>query len=189
MLGVAILSLLLLSLFGLLRTHVDTIAALEESTRREREILGFQNLVEGWVESWQAPARVDFTAVPHKFDEFSSDEFSFLSRPGVGLLSADGVEDYRVTLMMRRGEDQKWELGIRRVRNGDVIEVSKDWVPLLRGVKGLEMRFWDPQQHSWIDQWAGRGDLPRLMRFRLWLVDREKSVDFTVGVPPRGQPL
>jgi prepilin-type N-terminal cleavage/methylation domain-containing protein len=189
MIATGIIALTMLSMYGFLKTHLDAMAVTTDAARRERELAGFQSLVDGWSKSWRQPTRVNLIGLPHKFDELPSDEFSFTSRAGDGLLSSAGEVDYRVTMLLRRVQGKVYDVGLIRVPDGEVFQTAKDWVPLVTNLRGLEIRYYDPQQHVWVDTWNGRGDLPRMIRVRLWLAERENSQDFVISIPPRGQPL
>jgi prepilin-type N-terminal cleavage/methylation domain-containing protein len=189
MIATAIIGVAMLAMYSFLSTHLEAMSITTETARRERELAGFQNLVDGWARSWRQPTRVNLVGLPHKFDELPSDEFSFTSRAGDGLLSAAGEVDYRVTMLLRRVEGKVFDLGLIRVPDGEVFQTAKDWAPLVRNLRGLEIRYFDPQQHTWVDTWNGRGDLPRMIRIRLWVAERDNSQDFVICIPPRGQPL
>ena len=55
------------------------------------------------------------------------------------------------------------ELGIRR-RRIDALEKDYAWLPLMKDVSALEIRYFDPRVNAWIERWPASEDKPLLVQ-------------------------
>lgn len=120
----------------------------------------------------------------YKFSDIPSDEITWMAKPGHGLLTTAASGDWRVTLQLRAREKSSKisDLGIRRrVLEGD--NESWNWVPLVPETAAMEIRYFHPQLHAWVERWTEQTIRPSLIRFRIWKTVDSIPVEAIIAVP------
>ena len=58
------------------------------------------------------------------------------------------------------------EIGIARRPKTDEINAAEQetWIPLLRNVQSLQIRYFDPRLNTWVERWTDTVTLPRLVK-------------------------
>jgi len=133
---------------------------------------------------------------PNKFHGLSNDEITWRSVAGPGLLSATAPGEFRVTLTVQPvdAKSSETELGLRRQptdpKSAQKIELDRgggdqkyNWLPLIRPMAALEIRYYDPQLNAWSDTWKDAGRYPSLVRIRLWKQPNDPPVEAVFSVP------
>ncbi|MEI8234236.1 MAG: type II secretion system protein GspJ [Verrucomicrobiota bacterium] len=125
---------------------------------------------------------------PHRFGGVSCDELRWIARPGSGLLTRHAAGEWNVTLTARQGDDGTYELGLRRQ---DVeARQTPGWLPLLPGVRGFEVRYFDAGRREWLEKWTEAQRLPALVRVKFWRAPALRPYEIVLPVsaktPPRG---
>lgn len=122
---------------------------------------------------------------PHRFQNVSSDELSWIARPGSGLLTRHAAGEWVVTITARPIANGEYELGMRR----QDAERKRDaqWLPLLRGVRGFEVRYFDPLRREWMEKWIEIGMRPALVRIKLWRDPEPEPYEVVLPVPAKGR--
>lgn len=103
----------------------------------------------------------------------------------------------RVIFKVEPGPDNDRVLTLRQhplVRDLDEDEENHPLI-LARGVRGLDLSFWDMQAGDWTEEWTRTNQLPPLVRIRLRLEPpgrqagrQERVVTRVVAIPSRGLP-
>jgi hypothetical protein len=117
----------------------------------------------------------------YKFRGLSNDTMTWRSISGPGLLSANAAGEFYVTLTVQPVSEKsnETELGLRRApvdpkKAKDVTldrgggDQKYNWLPLIRPMAALEIRYFDPRQNNWVDTWLDASRYPNLVRIRLW---------------------
>ena len=132
---------------------------------------------------------------------------------GNALLSPDAKGFYQITLGVRenpRGSG-KYSLGMNREpwtsdeddddddedANGNPINrttsnrapktnLPADWIPLMEGITGLEVAYFDVRLNGWVDKWTDSTALPNLVRMRLLAVENQPPYEIIARVPNGG---
>jgi hypothetical protein len=90
----------------------------------------------------------------------------------------------RVTFSLESGPDSSQQLVLRQcplVMDLDIDEKEHP-VILARNVKDFELRFWDPQQQDWTDEWTQTNQLPRGVLVTLRLADTSRSTSAQIEI-------
>jgi hypothetical protein len=63
-------------------------------------------------------------------------------------------------------KSSRLDLGLLRKpqNDSDIGEGHESWVPLIKNVSSLEIRYFDPQLNVWVDRWSNASRLPRLVK-------------------------
>jgi hypothetical protein len=134
---------------------------------------------------------------PLKFRGLSNDELTWRTNAGAGLLTTAAPGEYRVTLTVqpiseRAGET---ELGLRRqlIDPTEAVDTTTqrrgsggnkyNWLPLIRPMAALEVRYFNVARNSWQDTWSDPIRLPSLISIRLWKRADEPPLEALVPVP------
>jgi hypothetical protein len=123
---------------------------------------------------------------PHRFSSISSDELSWIARPGSGLLTRHATGEWTVTLTAKQLDGGEYELGLRR-RD---VEGRRDanWLPLFRGVRGFEVRYFDGVRKEWLEKWTDPQARPTLIRMKLWRDPVPEAHEWVFPIPVKAQP-
>src|SRR6266581_3558613 len=75
------------------------------------------------------------------------------------------------------------DLGLLRKPQNDsgIGEEDESWVPLIKNVSSLEIRYFDPQMNVWVDRWSNAFRLPRLVKLTVGRPDA--SVPWEAIIP------
>ena len=135
------------------------------------------------------------TGKPKKFHGLSNDEITWTCPAGPGLLTTAAPGEYEVTLTVQPVDaaSSETELGLRRrptAENKTSVDLKRggdagryDWLPLIRPMAMLEIRYYDQGSHSWTDQWSDMSLRPVLVRLRLQKRAEDAPVEVVIGVP------
>jgi hypothetical protein len=142
-----------------------------EVTSADASYTGFINLL---TTQWQElPSGVGaIQGEPFKFNDRPQDQITWICGSGPGLLTRYGGGEFLVTMRLRPagGKADQMELGFMR-RPRETAEGSDEgetWVSLLDDVRGLQIRYFNPQLNAWVDKWnPGPGPMPRLIKLAI----------------------
>ncbi len=65
-------------------------------------------------------------------------------------------------------------------------ELPADWIPLVPGVVGLELAYFDARLNGWVDKWTDQGALPNLVRMRMLSSENQPPYEIVARVPGGG---
>jgi len=135
------------------------------------------------------------TGKAYKFHGLSNDQMTWTCTAGTGLLTTAAPGEFQVTLTVQPVDDSsnETELGLRRQpAPGNKIKVDLkrgsgadryDWLPLIRPMAMLEIRYYDQAGNSWSDQWTDISRRPALVRLRLQKHPDDAPVEAVIGIP------
>lgn len=124
---------------------------------------------------------------PHRFSGVSSDELCWIARPGSGLLTRHATGEWVVTLTAKQLEHGEYEMGMRRQDIGK--KRGAEWLPLFRGVRGFEVRYFDKGRREWMEKWTDPQRRPALVRIKLWRDPNPDADEWIFRVPEKTQPV
>jgi hypothetical protein len=142
-----------------------------------------------------APDDSPLTGQPFKFRGLASDEISWTCPAGPGLLTTAAPGNFKVTLAVQPINEgsTETELGLRRQpAPGNTASINLDrggaggrydWLPLIRPMAAVEIRYFDPLDNSWKDKWTDEGRRPPLLRLRLWKHADDAPLEAMIRVP------
>jgi prepilin-type N-terminal cleavage/methylation domain-containing protein len=181
MLAVLVLALVSLGVYRFVET---TLTAVQVSTASEREralTAAFAEYLRGQMLALPAARAGALTGEPHRFNNISSDELRWISGPGSGLLTRHARGEWTVTMTLKELKNGEQELGVRR----QDVEGKRDatWLPLFQGVRGLEIRYYQPGRKEWLDKWTDVQSRPSLVRMKLWRNPSPEAYEIVFPVP------
>ena len=181
MLAVLVLALVSLSVYRFVET---TLTAVQVSTVSEREralTTAFFGYLRGQILTLPGTRAGALTGEPHRFSEVSSDELRWICGPGSGLLTRHATGEWLVTMTLKELKNGEQELGVRR----QDIEGKRDaaWLPLFRGVRGFEVRYYEPTRKEWLEKWTDPQSRPALVRIKLWRDPSPEAYEVVLPVP------
>ncbi len=186
MLAVCVLALVGVSVYRFVATTL-TAVRVSKASEQERDLMtAFAGYLRGRMLALPSARPGAIMGEPHRFNRISSDELTWVARPGSGLLTRHATGEWTVTLTTKELDHGECELGFRRQdveRKRDV-----DWLPLMRGVRGFEVRYFDAERKEWMEKWADAGSRPTLIRVKLWRDPSPEAYEVVLPIPVKAQP-
>ena len=187
-LAVAILGMMSLAIFRFVQTNLTSLRVSAEVNAAEAQYDGLRDLLTA---EWQSltPRRAMMKGEPFKLKDRQRDEIKWNCSAGPGLLTRYAPGDFTVALRLQP-EDSKsdrLDLGLLRKPREDAgigEEEEETWVPLIKNVNTLEIRYFDPVK-NWVDRWPGGGQLPALVKLT---VGRSDGAPWETIIPLRRTP-
>ena len=167
MISVLIVMLLAVSLSQFLTVNLEAIAATTVDSIEQERTRGLLRFVQGELNQLPAKTPGVLSGTANKFRDLSSDELTWVCKPGSGILTSGAVGDFRTTLMLRpqTPTSRVYDLGLRR-RPVEGSDKDVNWLPLIIDVAAVEIRYL--QLGSWVDRWNNPTARPALIRLRIW---------------------
>jgi prepilin-type N-terminal cleavage/methylation domain-containing protein len=194
MLAVMIMALIAVSIYRFVVTDLQSIKFSTEDTARKAAV---QALVAVLQEEFCNLPPSEANAIAgeaHKFNGKASDQIEWLTQAGNGLFTEAAQGQWKVTLMLRpEDKTNTYTLGLLRQlpdtnTNNRQENKTDHWLPLLRDVDAIEIRYFDPRLNSWIDKWSDGQAEPSLVRVRIWRTDQTVPYEAVIGLPPTKLP-
>lgn len=186
MLAVFIISLVMLSVFRFLELNLQAIRLGTEHGADERSIRALVDVLQAEMNALPIVSSQNVLhGEAYKFNEIPQDEMEWQCMAGNGLFTAHAAGDYRATLTLRPvPKTNELELGLRRVQvDGNPDEIH--WLPLRRGIRAMEIRYFDPRLNNWLERWVDAAQRPSLIRIRLWRADEKDPYEAILHLPAR----
>ncbi len=197
MVATLIIALLVFSLYRFITT---TLRALDSSTQlaeERRSIEALTRLVQSQLNDLPAREAGVLLGKANQFHDLASDEMTWLCRAGQGVMTGAAPGEYRVTLTVQPAQDNaaELELGLRREiatadAKSDVDFFQRgtgtgkyNWLPLIRPVAALEIRYWDARTNSQIKQWSDLNARPSFVHLKIWKHAEDVPYDVILPVP------
>jgi len=186
MLAVFVLALVSISIYRFVETTL-TAVRVSAATERERALVtAFAAYLRKQMLTLPSARAGAITGEPHLFNNVASDELCWVSGPGSGLLTRHATGEWTVTLTTKQLDKGEYELGLRRQ---DVMR-KKDatWLPLFRGVRGFEVRYYDASRKEWMEKWTDPQSRPALIRVKLWRDPSPEAYEIVLPIPAMARP-
>jgi prepilin-type N-terminal cleavage/methylation domain-containing protein len=176
-LAVAILGMMALAIYRFVQSNLIAIRVSSDATAADAQYDGLRDLLTA---QWQnlAPGNGALLGEPLKVEDRSRDEIRWTCGAGPGLLTRYAPGDFIVTLRLQRESEKSDRLNLgflRNPKNDEATAESETWVPLIKNVNSLQIRYFDPRLNSWLDRWGDNLTLPRLVKMTIGRTD---------GAPP-----
>lgn len=184
MMAVLITALLMGALFRFVQSNLQAIKISTELSTERKALEGLINLVRDQLNDLPARGQAMLLGTTNKYRDLASDEMQWVSKAGAGILTTAAPDEYRVTLAIQPIEktSKELEIGLRR-RRVDAQDESYSWLPLLRNVVAMEIRYFDPRQNAWVERWRDPAARPAVVRLRIWRRADTPPVEAVLPVP------
>ena len=174
MLAVAILGMMSLAVYRFVQTNITALRISSETNAADAQYAGLLNLI---TTEWQSlPSGTGaLTGEPFKQNGQQRDEITWTATSGPGLLTRYAAGEYTVSMSIRRvaKESDRMEIGFARKPKTDGARdrANESWVPLLRNVQTLQIRYFDTRLNTWVERWTDTITLPRLIKVTIGRTD------------------
>ena len=188
MLAVGILGMMSLAIFRFVQSNMTALQLSTDTAATEAQYEGLRELLTA---EWQSlsPFRAAMTGEPIKLNDRERDEIKWSCGAGPGLLTRYAPGDFivRLRLQPEKENGDRLDLGFLRKskEDSDIGEGHETWVPLVKNVASLEIRYFSAQANTWVDSWPG-GQLPGLIKITLRRADA--AVPWEAIIPLRRTP-
>jgi hypothetical protein len=163
-----------LAIYRFVQSNLIAIRVSSAATAADAQYDGLRDLLTA---QWQnlAPGNGALLGEPLKVEDRSRDEIRWTCGAGPGLLTRYAPGDFLVTLRVQRESEKSDRLNLGFLRNPKndeaITEESETWVPLIKNVNTLQIRYFDPRLNSWLDRWGDNLTLPRLVKVTIGRTD------------------
>lgn len=174
-LAVAILGMMALVIYRFVASNLIIMRVSSEETAAEARCSGLIELVTAQLQD--LPSGVGaLSGEPFKFGDRPRDEITWICGSGPGLLTRYAPGEFLVSMRLRPVSEKSdaMEIGfLRRPRDAAEGDTDGDtWVPLLEGVRSLQIRYFDQRLNTWVERWTDPGMLPKLVKLVIGRPDR-----------------
>jgi prepilin-type N-terminal cleavage/methylation domain-containing protein len=187
MLAVAILGMMALAIFRFVQSNMTALRLSSDTAAVAARYGGLRDLLEA---EWQSltPTRARMTGEPFKLNDREQDVVKWNCSAGPGLLTRYAPGDFTVTLRLQPESEKSGRLDLGFLRkpkdDSDTGEGHETWVPLIKNVNSLQIRYFNPQSNVWVDRWPG--GLPNLVKITVGRTDA--AVPWEAIIPLRRTP-
>ncbi len=170
-LAVAILATMSLTIYRFVQSNLTALRASSDANAADACYNGLRDLLAA---QWQSlpSGQGAITGEPFKLNDRQRDQIQWICGAGPGLLTRYAPGDFTVSLRLQpENKSDRLDLGFLRTPQGDSAIGHETWVPLIKNVSSLQIRYFDPQLNSWIDRWTNALRLPRLVKVTVGRTD------------------
>ncbi|PWT82458.1 MAG: hypothetical protein C5B58_08180 [Acidobacteria bacterium] len=190
MLAVGILGLMSLAIFRFVQSNMIALRASSDTAAADAQYDGLRDLLTA---EWQSlsPQRARLTGEPFKINDRERDVIGWFCSGGLGLLTRYAPGEFKVVLRLQPENEKSDRLDLGLLRkpkdDPDTGEGHETWVPLIKNVTSLEIRYFGLPNAptAWVDRLPG-GSLPRLIKITLGRTD--SPVPWEAIIPLRRVP-
>lgn len=209
MLAVAILAIVATAVYQFTDVSIASANFYTQTGDEEALRAGLRRLVEAELASIPAGTPGSLMGLRSHTRDGERDSLQVVCAPGNGVLAADAHGNYEILLEVREfpRKSGKFSLGMERrphedddddddednpaAANGTTpikprLNLPADWVPLLEGVRNLEISYFDSRLNGWLEKWTDQSILPNLVRMRFASADGQNPYEFVARVPGGG---
>ena len=195
MIATLILAMLVFALYRFISTTLRALDATTQLSEERQGIEALTRLVQSQLNDLPARGSGVLLGKANQFQDLASDEMTWLCHAGQGVMTGAAPGEYRVTLTVQPAKDEKkeLELGLRRelvtadaksqvdffTRGGG--SAKYNWLPLIRPIAALEIRYWDARTNSKIKQWSDLNARPSYVQMKIW--KRADDLPYEVILP------
>jgi prepilin-type N-terminal cleavage/methylation domain-containing protein len=183
-LAMAILGMMSLAIYRFVQSNLIAVHASSQASAAEAPYGGLRDLL---TEQWQSlpQGRGALTGEPFKLNDRQRDEIKWKCSAGAGLLTRYAPGEFMVLLRLRPESEKsdQLDLGLLRKPATDtgIGPEYETWVPLIKNVRSLQIRYFEPRLNTWVDRWADSARLPRLVKLTIGRPDT--SVPWEAIIP------
>ncbi len=190
MLAVMVMALVAVSIYRFVVTDLQAIKISTDDTTRKDAVLALVAVLQEEFCNLPAGQPNAFAGEAHKFNEKASDQVEWLTQAGNGLFTEAAQGQWRVTLMLRpQGKTNTYTLGLlRQLPDNSRSNIEGHWLPLLEDVDAIEVRYFDPRLHAWLEKWSDGQSAPSLVRVRIWRTNQTAPYEAVIELPPTKLP-
>jgi hypothetical protein len=205
--AITILTLILGSVYALLRQSFQTAADLQQTEREDQGLRRFMDLCRTTLETLPPDSTLSLltaeetgtaqeltlSSVPEAFSagpepNASSDLILGLRMIQTRQTSDTGPATYQVAISREEfaPKAKDGDFRIRASSDDDFYQADdkgRYWLPLLSGIRSLEWRFWNEQDRLWEDDWSKAPDRPTLLEMQLWPEGRISPLRAVFSIP------
>lgn len=166
-LAVAILAMMSVAIYRFVQSNLLAVRISAEATAADARYDGLRDLL---LAQWQglAPGTGAMTGEPAKLEDRPRDEVRWICGAGPGLLTRYAPGDFSVWMRLQPSDknSNELDLGLLRRPRADpgLVHEHDSWVPLIKNVGSLQIRYFDPRLNIWVDRWTDTLLLPRLVK-------------------------
>ncbi len=185
MLAVVVMAMLVITLYSFVEANLRAIAFTKELNSERQALTSFVGYIQEQLGDLPPRGQGVLLGNAHKYRDLASDEIEWTCSAGSGVLTTAAPDQYRVVLTIQPVEKNSTELeiGLRR-RLSDADEAAYKWVPLLKNVVALEIRYHDPRQpNQWLERWRDSNARPSLVRVKIWRTAQDEPFEAVLNVP------
>ena len=183
MIGVAVIALITISLYRFVASTLLAIRVTTAANDDRHSLVALVKAVEAELQDLPPKQNGVIQGVPHKFDNLQADELQWYCKGGNGLFTKAAEGEWYSTLTVRRDKTtRELEIGIRR-RPIDAKPTDFDWLPLLKRVNALEVKYFDRRLNAWIERWNAQDARPALVRLRIWRDANDPPYEAVIAIP------
>jgi len=183
-LAVAILAMMSVAIYRFVQSNLTALRVSSEASAADARYSGLRDLL---MTQWQSlsPGNGAMTGEPFKLNDRPRDEIKWTCGAGPGLLTRYAAGDFTVWMRLQQEKDKsdRLDLGLLRKPQDDpsIAHEHETWVPLIKNVGSLQIRYFEPRLNVWVDRWTDTLVLPRLVKI---VVGRnDAAVPFEVIIP------
>ncbi|MEM1058132.1 MAG: prepilin-type N-terminal cleavage/methylation domain-containing protein [Verrucomicrobiota bacterium] len=183
-------SFVISAIFLFVQVNLDAVSAMSQNHREDSRLRGLEAFLQECLVQSPKPNELKLRGDNHQIGALPSDELTFRTKGGNSALSVNQTGIYQLRIRLKDGPDGVSTLGVERWHAEETAGIEPNfeqarpdvWIPLLTGVEGLNLQYFDRNQNDWIDEWNDLARLPRLVRMRLWTLDGQSESTFFI--PP-----
>jgi len=183
-LAVAILAMMSVAIYRFVQSNLTALRVSSEASAADARYSGLRDLL---MTQWQSLSGGSgaMTGEPFKLNDRPRDEIKWTCGAGPGLLTRYAAGDFTVWMRLQQERDKsdRLDLGLLRKPQDDpsIAHEHETWVPLIKNVGSLQIRYFEPRLNVWVDRWTDTLVLPRLVKI---VVGRnDAAVPFEVIIP------
>jgi hypothetical protein len=171
-----------LAIYRFVQSNLSALRTSSQVSAADAQYGGLRDLL---TMQWQSlpPGRGAMTGEPLKLSERQRDEVKWICGAGPGLLTRYAAGEFAVSLRLQpeTARSDLLDLGFLRKAQNDSGIGQETWVPLIRNVRSLRIRYFNPRLNGWVDRWTDALVLPRLVKVTVGRTD--SSVPWEAVIP------
>lgn len=188
--AVAILATMAIAIYRFVQSNIVAIRLSSDTIAAEARYDGLRDVL---AQQWQSlpPGKGALLGDAFKLSDRERDEVRWVCSAGPGLMTRYASGDFVVALRMQASKKQgdRYDLGFLRKPQDDssFTDANETWVPLIKDVQALQVRYFDARLNVWVDKWTDAGVLPQLVKVTVTRGDA--AVPWEATIPLRRTPF
>jgi len=165
--AVAILATMAIAIYRFVQSNMVAIRLSSDAIAADARYDGLREIL---AQEWQRlpPGKGALLGDAFKLNDRERDEVRWICSAGPGLMTRYASGDFVVALRLQsaKNDSDRYDLGFLRkpVDDSSLTNANETWVPLIEGVRALQVRYFDPRLNVWVEKWTDTGTLPRLVK-------------------------